>query len=1650
MGIAKDEKRTAVIQAIAAAAAGLGDGARLPWIEKLVARLYSGIGAEDLQDRGADNLARFALQLLETADNRQRRQALVSITQEAPGHPAHSLVRVINDDMPFLVDSVVNELTALEVNVAYVLHPIVKVKRDGEGALVAFEEEDCDLRESWMIVLVDRLASGDRSEEIVTQVNGVLGEVRRAVRDWRAMLQRAEAAGVELARRSSDSAEDSDRASAEAASFLTWLIADHFTFLAFRAYRYERRGGDVIYHQVPDSGLGLASERGFRLFEQAHSGQSVPPEIRAFHDSPNQLLITKSDRPSRVHRRLPMDVLIIKTFDAEGELDGELRFIGLLTSTAYHASPRNVPLLKGKVERIIARAGLDPRSHDGKALLHILETYPRDEMFQASEDELYETAMGILALQDRAKTSLFLRRDPFDRYVSALVYMPRDNYTDSLRHNLGRLLAQEFSARLTSSSSSMAEESRLARLHFILQRRTGAAPLPDLAELEAKLEEMARGWNDRLRSALIARKGEAEARRLVRRYADALPLAYTELFPPSRAVIDLDDFEALLAGESLTVRLGFERDTGLHHLRAGRADSPLPLSDLLPMLEHMGFRVLRDDGPYHIQPQTEEGLRSIWLHDLALEAPAGAIEFHTLKPLFEEALAALWWYQAEDDNLNTLVTTGGLAVRDVALLRAYLKYLRQTGSTLSLASMRSALLANTAIARDLVALFHLQFDPEGEGGHDAVAAVEARLGEALEQVASLDDDRALRRLWNAVAATLRTNFYQPGEGRAHKDYLSFKLDSRALEGLPEPRPMVEVFVYSPRMEGIHLRGGKVARGGIRWSDRPEDFRTEILGLMKAQMVKNAVIVPVGSKGGFIVKRPPREGGREALQQEGIACYRLLMRGLLDITDNLVEGRVVPPPQVVRRDEDDPYLVVAADKGTATFSDIANGISRDYGFWLDDAFASGGSAGYDHKKMGITARGAWESVKRHFRELGHDTQTAPFAVIGVGDMSGDVFGNGMLLSEQIRLVAAFNHLHVFIDPDPDPAASFAERRRLFALPRSSWDDYDRSLISAGGGVFARSQKSIVLSEQIRGLLGIEAARLSPSDLISAILRAPADLLWFGGIGTYVKASSESQRDAGDRANDGLRVDAGQLRVKVVGEGANLGVTQRGRVEASLAGIKINTDALDNSAGVDCSDHEVNIKILLRGAIQKGLLGEGDRDALLEEMTSTVGQLVLRDNYQQSQAISLAEATAREDLDSHARLMRGLERRGRLNRGVEFLPDADEIAERRAAGRGLTRPELYVLLAYSKIVLFDELVESSLPDDPLLAGELAHYFPQVLSERFAPARDEHRLRREIIATAVVNSMINRVGSLFVQRMEERSGCGPADVARAYAVARDIFALRETWAAIEALDNQVPADTQLSMLRQTLRPIRRATLWLLAHQAGRLEADEGLLDKAGVAYELYLEDMPEPGREPDVRYAYGELLYARDRYDEAWEQYRAVASDHPDPGKARFCAESAVFAAQQMREHADDEALWRDRFVASADAYADAYPDDEKATKMRYQAAYAVYEHDPGAGGARMASVAMASPDTREGEMAAQLTLDAFVIEEDFAGAASFAAEWLAHAQPEGPLREELQDLGAKAAYESTRRAVAAGADPDASWAAYRDAWPDGPTPSDGPTP
>ena len=1108
-----------------------------------------------------------------------------------------------------------------------------------------------------------------------------------------------------------------------------------------------------------------------------------------------------------MHRPAYLDYIGVKRFDEAGEVVGERRFLGLYTSSAYSARPDEIPLLRRKVRRVRERSGMPPGSHDDKALVEILETYPRDELFQISDDDLFEIAMGILHLGERPRVRLFPRRDTFGRFFSCLVYVPRDRFNTQVREAIGEILMETFNG-VSVDWNIRLSESVLARLHYVVYTRPGPVPEFDTREVEEHLVAATRSWVDDLLDALVEQLGEERGTELFAQYRDAFPAAYRDDFTPPAAVLDILRMEKLDPEGDLAMTLyrPLEAADDFFVLKLLRSGQPILLSDVLPLLEDLGVTVY-DERPYEID---RIGPVDAWIYDFGLTNDGGPIDLDAVGEKFKEAFAQAWRGEIEIDGFNRLVLGAGLTSREVAMLRALAKYQRQAGATFSQAYMEETLADHAGIVRKLVELFRIRFDPARNGDRAADAeGLTTLVEEAIDAVPSLDQDRILRGFLRLIEATLRTNYFQHEDGRP-KPYLSFKLDPALVPDLPLPRPRYEVWVYSPRAEGVHLRGGKVARGGIRWSDRREDFRTEVLGLMKAQMVKNAVIVPVGAKGGFVVKQPPAD--RDALREEVVESYRTLIRGLLDVTDNLVGGEAVPPPDVVRYDDDDPYLVVAADKGTASFSDIANGIAAEYGFWLGDAFASGGSAGYDHKAMAITARGAWESVTRHFRELGVDVQTTDFTAVGIGDMAGDVFGNGMLLSRHLKLVAAFNHEHVFLDPDPDPEASFAERERLFALPRSSWADYDTGAISAGGGVFPRTAKSIELSPEARRALGIEAEALTPNELIHAILAAPVDLLWNGGIGTFVKASTETHLAVGDKANDPLRVDGRDLRARVVGEGGNLGFTQKGRIEYALAGGRIYTDAIDNSAGVDCSDHEVNIKILLDTVVAAGDLTAKQRNELLVEMTDDVARLVLRNNYRQTQALSLAARQAPSMLGVHVRLIAHLEQSGRLSRELESLPSDDVLSERSTGGGGLVAPELAVLLAFAKIELFDALVASDLPDDEFMAAELARYFPRVLTERFAAQMEGHRLRRELIATYVTNSLVNRAGITFAFRIAEETGAGADDIARAYTVAREVFDLRALWTSIEALDDAIPAGVQLDMLLEGRKLVERATRWLV----------------------------------------------------------------------------------------------------------------------------------------------------------------------------------------------------------------------------------------------
>ncbi|MGV9252791.1 NAD-glutamate dehydrogenase [Streptomyces sp. NPDC003697] len=1412
---------------------------------RFLRRYYLHTAPEDLADRDPVDVFGAAFSHYRLAESRPQGTANVRVhtpTVEENGWTcSHSVVEVVTDDMPFLVDSVTNELTRQGRGIHVVVHPQFVVRRDLTGKLLemlpkppAGEQLPHDAHvESWIHVEIDRETDRGDLKQITADLLRVLSDVREAVEDWEKMRE----AAVRLAEGLPGEPMPGDlrpQEAEEARELLRWLADDHFTFLGYR--EYQLRGDDVLA-AVPGTGLGILRADPHHAGEDSHpvspSFERLPADARAKAREHRLLVLTKANSRATVHRPSYLDYIGVKKFDEKGEVVGERRFLGLFSSAAYTESVRRVPVIRRKVDEVLGLAGFSPNSHDGRDLLQILETYPRDELFQTPADELQSIATSVLYLQERRRLRLYLRQDEYGRYYSALVYLPRDRYTTGVRLRIIDILKEELGG-ISVDFTAWNTESILSRLHFVVRVPQGTE-LPQLSDadrerIEARLVEAARSWADGFAEALNAELGEERAAELLRRYNHAFPEGYKADHSPRAAVADLVHLERL--GEDQTFALSLYEPVGAapeeRRFKIYQKGGSVSLSAVLPVLSRLGVEVT-DERPYELRCADRT---TAWIYDFGLRMPkptSGGVDYRgdDARERFQEAFAATWTGKAENDGFNALVLGAGLTWRQAMVLRAYAKYLRQAGSTFSQDYMEDTLRTNVHTTRLLVSLFEARMSPDRQrAGHELVDALLEEVDAALDQVASLDEDRILRSFLTVIRATLRTNFFQEAaDGGAH-DYVSMKFDPQAIPDLPAPRPAFEIWVYSPRVEGVHLRFGKVARGGLRWSDRREDFRTEILGLVKAQMVKNTVIVPVGAKGGFVAKQLPDPSvDRDAWLAEGIASYKTFISALLDITDNLVAGEVVPPRDVVRHDGDDTYLVVAADKGTATFSDIANEVAQSYDFWLGDAFASGGSAGYDHKGMGITARGAWESVKRHFRELGVDTQTEDFTVVGIGDMSGDVFGNGMLLSENIRLVAAFDHRHIFIDPDPEAATSYAERRRLFELPRSSWEDYDTGLLSPGGGVFPRTAKAIPVNAHIRKALGIESGvtKLTPADLMRAILQAPVDLLWNGGIGTYVKASTESHADVGDKANDAIRVDGADLRVRVVGEGGNLGLTQLGRIEFAQAGGKVNTDAIDNSAGVDTSDHEVNIKILLNRLVTEGDMTVKQRNKLLAEMTDEVGHLVLRNNYAQNTAIANALAQSKDMLHAQQRFVRHLVREGHLDRALEFLPTDRQIRERLTAGQGLTGPETAVLLAYTKITVAEELLATSLPDDPYLRGLLHTYFPAALREQFAEQIDGHPLRREITTTVLVNDTVNTGGTTYLHRLREETGASLEEIVRAQTAARAIFRSAPVWDAVEALDNRVDAGVQTRIRLHSRRLVERGTRWLLNNRPQPLELGE-----------------------------------------------------------------------------------------------------------------------------------------------------------------------------------------------------------------------------------
>jgi glutamate dehydrogenase len=1393
-----------------------------PGAEKFVRQFFGKVPPQDLIGSAAEELYGSALAVWRFTSKRKKDESLIRVynpnLEENGWQSDHTVVEICTTDRPFLVDSVAAELVEQNMTIYLTIHPVIDVNRDDKGQLVGTLNEgekapkswtsEC-YKESFMVFLVNRHSSGDFLDHLKGRLGKCLDAGSAAVRDWLDMRTLAQTTVNELLKKQPDPKSEMAK---EVCDFLQWLHDDHFTFLG--ACDFDLNGKSVV--PVNKSGLGVLSDPQSDILDEISDIATRPALGRGkFTEDDSVLMVVKSSHKSMVHRPVYMDVICVKRYGDKGKVIGQRVFVGLFTSAAYNRAPKNIPLMRMKGIYVMEKAKFTPGSHNRKAMDHIIDTFPRDELFQINNDSFYDICMGILNLQERQRVALFVRADDFARAVSCLIYTPRDSFTTELRHIMQDILERAFNGEVKAFYTQIGD-APLARLHVIVSTKADRSEEVDVFEIENQLIEAARSWSDKLRDQLVSSNGEETGLEQYRRYAKAFPAGYIESNSAALAVSDIVKLDEVISSGVLQLSLyrPIEASDNVVRFKLYHPNEAVPLSNVLPMLENMGLRVL-DEHPYPIHPSGTK-IDVIMIHDFGLVTSNGKdINLSAIRESFQETFREVWNGVVENDAFNRLVIQAGIKPRPVMLLRAFCKYLRQVNIPFSQSYMQRALASNPSVTRLLVDLFHQKFDPAIKQDASKVEKIRSEILDILEGVQNADEDRILRRFLNVLDCMLRTNYFQPDKDTGKiKSYVSFKLNSTDLEDLPLPRPWREIFVYSPRIEGIHLRGGPVARGGLRWSDRREDFRTEVLGLVKAQQVKNAVIVPVGSKGGFVVKQPPKTGGREAFLAEGIECYKTLIRGLLDLTDNYApDGSIVAPQSVVRHDGDDAYLVVAADKGTATFSDIANGVSEEYGHWLGDAFASGGSVGYDHKAMGITAKGAWECVKRHFREIGKNIQEEEFSVAGVGDMGGDVFGNGMILSKKIKLVAAFNHLHIFIDPTPDCEKTWVERKRLFDAIKG-WDHYDKSLISKGGGIFERSAKKIELTPEIRTLLNLadSVKSLSPNELMKSILKAKVELLWFGGIGTYIKDTHESDADTGDRGNDAIRVNGSDLNCLVVGEGANLGCTQRGRIEFALNGGRINTDAIDNSAGVDCSDHEVNIKILLNRVVANGDMTMKQRNALLGRMTDEVGALVLRDNYLQSQAISMLQDRALDLLDQQSRLMKFLERQGRLNREVELLPNEEVLAERQAAQKGLTRPEIAVIMPYSKIWLFDKLMESDLPDDPRLEDDLLRYFPSDLQIEFKSQIGNHMLRREIIATHTTNSLVNRVGASFVTQVMENTNATPDDIARAYLITRDAFGLRETWEAIEALDNKVAAQEQIRMLQQVNRLIDRGTKWFL----------------------------------------------------------------------------------------------------------------------------------------------------------------------------------------------------------------------------------------------
>ncbi|WP_017445708.1 NAD-glutamate dehydrogenase [Gayadomonas joobiniege] len=1386
-------------------------------VQKFIKLLFKDTASDDLMHRSDSDLYGAAISLWKNfvRSEREKLPKVAVFNPDLAEHgwqSTHTIVEIVCHNHPFIVGSVRMALERLSVNSHWMLYQSFDYQTDDGGGLADFDvagqlndANSCTL----LLLEIDHQSELEIRDKIKKELTTVLRQIEIIVDDWQALKDQCLQVADSV---KSINNKKQQREAKDLYAFLKWMADNKFTFLGYRKYDIKAVEGDHIIERCKETGLGLlrkANGQNKRKLSQ------LPVSAQKEALSDNILVASKTNQKSHIHRPAYMEYLGVKIFSDDGDVIGEHRFMGLFASDFYNDSIFDIPLLCEKALRILASTDYVEGSHPYKALQNILESYPREELLYATEAQIRRIAFGILQMQERGSTRLFTRRDLFGKYFSCIAYVPRERYNTQLRKETQRLLQSYFGSDRYVEFNTYLSESPLARTHYTVRVDNNNVEI-DEHELQNNMIELVRSWEDKLIRSLTHHFGEEKGKRLAALYESAFPRSYQEHELPNTALVDIEKLDTLSAEKPFEMMLyrgqEDENQSTEVRLKVYHREKPIYLSDILPILENFGLRVI-DERPYRIQ--TTDGTTN-WVLDFSMATIGGfTLDLKESRALFQRALADVWYNKLENDGFNRLVLEGGVIGRQVAVLRAYARYMRQTGLSFNQSYIENTFATYPQIAEQLVNLFEARFSPTDKLDTNKQNKLVEQIEAALDSVANLDDDRIIRRFVAMIQATLRTNFYQRGRDGQYKSYISLKLSPQDIPDMPKPVPKFEIYVYSPEVEGVHLRGGKVARGGLRWSDRKEDFRTEVLGLVKAQQVKNTVILPVGAKGGFVCKQPLKTDDRAAFIEQGKACYRTFIRALLDITDNIKQGEVVYPQDVVRYDDDDPYLVVAADKGTASFSDIANGISEEYDFWLKDAFASGGSVGYDHKKMGITARGAWESVKRHFRELGIDCQTTDFTCVAVGDMSGDVFGNGMLLSKHTRLLAAFNHLHIFIDPEPDIEKSYAERARLFAAG-SGWGDYDKNVLSQDGAIFSRAAKSIKLNERMQKMLRTDKNNLPPNELIRLILKMPADLFWNGGIGTYIKSSKETHESVGDRANDSVRIDGKEVNFKIIGEGGNLGCTQLGRIEAATNGVRVNTDFIDNVGGVDCSDKEVNIKILLNSIVSDEQMTNKQRNKLLSEMTQEVAGIVLDDCYRQTLSLSVTEHKIESQMKEKLRFMNALEKQGLLDRELEFLPNEEALSERLSAGKGLTRPELCVLLAYAKMDLKERFNTSKVTSNAFIRRALVRYFPKPLQEGYDTAIKTHPLKCELIATEVANQVVNLMGMNFVFRMQDETGAEPHEIAIAFTIASHVFELENLWHEIEKWDNKVAAEAQLETLFQLRRTVRRATRWFLRNRA------------------------------------------------------------------------------------------------------------------------------------------------------------------------------------------------------------------------------------------